>query len=301
MGSVPPGRPPALASNYLYHAPGGLEEACELLARHGEDAKLVAGGTIVCLLLKERLLNAHHLVDLQSVGLDSVHWQKSQVTVGAMTTMQELADEAQARNVPALFEVLAKVASRRVRNVATVGGSVSWADATSDLPGILCALDARLRLTSASEGTRDVPMRDFVVDYYTTVTRPDEVLTQLDIPLPSKDTSFAYTRFTPRSQADRAALGVTVLVRPDGVRIADLTVVVTAAGPRPFMLPAIDSSVRGTVWAPEALSLVAEAYAEGAVKGDGEAESRKRRLLGVLVRRTLAEAWARAKVTGSAA
>lgn len=286
----------------FYHVPRSLDEACDLLARHDVDAKLIAGGTVVALLLKERLLNAHHLIDLQSVGLDEVRWQESQVTVGAMRTMQELADQAEVRNVRALSEVLGKVASRRVRNLATVGGSVSWADATSDLPGILCALDARLRVTSASEGTRDVPMREFVADYYTTIAHPDEVLTELNIPLPSQDTGFAYTRFTPRSRADRAKLGVTVLIRPTGDRIADLTVVVTAASPTPLMLSATDTSVMGAVFGPEALGLVADAYAERAVNvgGDREGEGRKRRLLEILVFRTLEEAWARAMAVGSA-
>lgn len=281
----------------VYHRPETVEEACALLAKHGTRARVIAGGTAVAILLKEGLLDVEHLVSLERVPLDAVTWRAGMLTIGAMATHQALADHPLVRaHVPMLAEVLAQVASRRVRNMATLGGNLCWAEAASDPPGLLMALGARVAVDSV-RGRRELPVRGLFEDYFTTILAPDEIVTHVSIPAPAPQAGLSYLKFTPQSKADKPVLAVTALVQQENGTCEHAVVVVGAAGPTPLGLPDADALLRGQrLDEPAAVERVAARYAETArpVSDTRGSEDYKRRMIRVLVARALCQAWARA-------
>jgi carbon-monoxide dehydrogenase medium subunit len=279
-----------------YHRPATVSEACELLATLGPRARLVAGGTAVAILLKEGLIDVDHLISLERVALDHVAWRDGALTIGAMATHQALAEHPLVlAHVPAVAVVLGQVASRRVRNVATLGGNLCWAEAASDPPGLLVALGARVTAVSV-RGRRELAVRDLFEDYFTTTLAPDELLTDVVVPAPPAGTEVAYIKFTPQSKADKPVLAVTALARRAGGRCAGAVVVVGAAGPVPLALPDVDATLVDGRMDEADLRRVAARYAEAAqpVSDTRGSEAYKRRMIRVLVRRAMGQAWARA-------
>jgi carbon-monoxide dehydrogenase medium subunit len=280
-----------------YHRPQTVEETCDVLARFGDRARLVAGGTAVAILLKERLLDIDHIVSLERVPLDHVRWSDGVMTLGAMATQQMLAEHPVVRErVPVLSEVLGQVASRRIRTVATIGGTLCWAEAASDPPGLLMALDASVTAQSV-RGRRHIAVRDLFQDYFTTSLAADEVLTEVTLPAPPAGSGISYIKFTPQSKADKPVLGVTALVRVRGGLCEHAAVVLGAAGPTPIALPDVDVRLHGRALRDAAaIAGVADAYAEAArpVSDTRGSEAYKRQMVRVLVRRALAQATARA-------
>jgi carbon-monoxide dehydrogenase medium subunit len=282
-----------------YHRPTTLDEACRLLTDGGPRARLIAGGTAVGILLKEGLLDVDHLVSLDALGLDGVMEERGALRLGATATLEAVrCHPAVGARLPILAEVLGQVASRRIRNVATVGGNLAWAEAASDPPGVLVALGAEATVRSG-RGERRVSVRELFQDYFTTTLASDEVLTSVRVPVPER-AGIVYIKFTPQSVADKPVLGVTALVRPgEGARCAEARVVVGAAGPTPLSLPDVDAKLCGEPLDGGAATWVAERYAEAArpVSDSRGSEGYKRRMIQVLVRRALRQAWARAEGT----
>ena len=257
---------------------------------------MVAGGTAVAILLKEGLLDVDHLVSLDRMALDQVRWHDGVLTIGAMATHEALAAHPLVRaHVPALAQVLGQVASRRIRNVATLGGNLCWAEPASDPPGLLIALGARVAV-AGTNGRRQLAVRELFQDYFTTTLAPDEVLTEVDVPAPPADAGIAYLKFTPQSRADKPVLAVTALLRRAGDRCAGAAVVVGAAGPVPLALPDADAQLEGARPDDELVERVAERYATAAqpVSDTRGSEDYKRAMIRVLVRRAVRQAWARA-------
>ncbi len=288
-----------------YHRPESVEAACRLLAEFGRRARLVAGGTALTILLKEGLLDADQLVSLDRVPLAAVAWTPGAgggtLAIGAMVTHQALVDGPLVRaHLPVLAQVLAQVASRRIRNVATIGGNLCWAEAASDPPGLLMALGAEVTARSV-RGERRLPVRALFRDYFTTTLEPDEVLTEVRVPAPPPGTGVSYLKFTPQSKADKPVLAVTALVRRRDGRCAEAAVVVGGAGPTPIGLPAADAELAGEpLDASDAVERVAARYAEAArpVSDTRGSEAYKRQMIRVLVRRALRQAWARVGAGG---
>jgi len=282
-----------------YHRPATTEEACALLATFGGRARVMAGGTAVSILMKEGLLDIDHLVSLERIPLDAVTWGGGTLTIGAMATHQALVEHPLVRaHVPMLADVLAQVASRRVRNVATIGGNLCWAEAASDPPGLLMALDARV-VAESVRGRREIAVRDLFEDYFTTTLAHDEIVTQVQVPAPAAAAGLSYLKFTPQSKADKPVLAVTALVRRRDGGCENAVVVVGAAGPTPLGLPDADALLRGQRLDEPAIERVAARYAEAArpVSDTRGSEAYKRQMIRVLVGRALREAWARARST----
>ena len=163
--------------DFIYHAPTTIAEALSLLEEHGEDARPIAGGTAMVNLMKQNMVLADHLVGLGKLpGLRGVSQSNGSLHIGALTRHREveLSPEVQAHS-PLLAEAYSKVATVRVRNMATVGGGLTHADPAQDPPPTLMVLDAHVVLTS-SRGTRELPVNDLFLDYYESALEPGELL-----------------------------------------------------------------------------------------------------------------------------
>ena len=154
--------------NFVYREPETLEEALALLGELGEDAKIVAGGTAMVVMLNQRLLMPSHLISLRKLqGIDGIESVEGVLELGALATHRAVETSTVVEEqCPVLAETYAQVATLRVRNMATVGGSLAHADPNQDSPVTLMALDARVGLASA-EGSREV-----LLDFLSTTMRP---------------------------------------------------------------------------------------------------------------------------------
>jgi carbon-monoxide dehydrogenase medium subunit len=284
---------------FSYRAPETLEEALTLLHEHGEDAKILAGGTALIIMMKQRLVIPDVLISLDRVrGLDFVAQEDGVLRLGGLLTHRaaELASPVRTR-VPVLADTYHHVATIRIRNMATVAGSLAHADPNQDPPATLLALDAQVRLTSM-QGQRDVALADFFTDYYETIMQPDELLTEVRVPLPQPHTGSAYCKFLPRSADDYATVGVaaTVRVNPATGACEDCRIAMGSVGVTPLRAPAAENLLRGQQ---RTDALLQEAAAAAQQVTDPISDTRgsadyKRAMAGVFVRRALAQAWQQA-------
>ena len=281
--------------------PESVPEALEVLAEGGSDTRVIAGGTALTLLIRQRLVRPETLVSLRRApGLDRVELEEhaQRVRLGPLVTHAALERHAELRErLPLVPDVFSRVGNVRVRSVATVGGVLAEADYASDPPGALLALGASVRLASV-EGERQVALGDFFRGYFETVVREDELIAEIEVPLPPPGTVGAYTKFVTRSSEDRPCVGVTVLLRlTEDERCEDLRVVVGAATELPLARPEVEAAVRGQMVTDEVAREVGEAYARDArTLSDGRGSaSYRREMISVWVRRTIELARGRAR------
>lgn len=280
---------------FEYHAPDSLEAAIGLLAEHGDEAKLIAGGSALLIMMKQDLVQPGHLVSLQRVaGLGGVREQNGELAIGGLTTHRELeTSPLVARHFPALAETFRKVATIRIRNVATVGGNLAHGDPALDPPVTLLALDARAHLRG-SAGERVLPLDELFVDYYETAIRPNEVLTEVRVPKMLPRTSAAFLKFLPRTEDDYGTVTVAVRLTADatGQRCEDARIALGAAGSTTLRARAAEATLRGQPLG-EASFRAAAAVARGETDPISDLRGSadyKRQMAEVFVRRALVRA-----------
>lgn len=226
-----------------------LDEALELLAEHGEDAHLMAGGTAVILLLKQGLIEPAVIVGLGRLsGLDRIRLEGETIEIGALTTLHGIErDPVVSAHVPAIAAAVAQVATIRVRNQATIGGNLVHADPAQDPPPILLVHDAEVVLRGRS-GERVVALADFFVDVFETVIEPDEVLTTIRVRKPSPMSQFAYVKFLPRTVDDYATVSVAVRLdlSADGT-VDDGRIALGNAAAVPLRVLEAEAALRGQI------------------------------------------------------
>ncbi len=284
---------------FTLHRPRTAEEACELLARLGDEAAPYAGGTELLLLMKEGLLRPRHLVDVKRIaGFDAIAGDGGRLSIGATVTHRavERAALVQAR-CPLLAAVARHVANVRVRNVGTVGGNLAFADPHSDLATLFLTLEASVELTSP-RGRRTLALADFVRGPWETARTPDELLTSVRLtPWPGRAAA-AYVKF---GLYERPTLGIALalLLEDGGARVAEARIAIGCVNPRPARVPGAEARLRGCPVGDleEVSGAVAELSAASADPADdlhGSADY-KREMVAVFTRRALRVAAARAR------
>jgi carbon-monoxide dehydrogenase medium subunit len=195
-------------------------------------------------------------------GLNKIQLESDGIHIGALARHRDVEVSSVIRQyAPLLAEVYGRVATVRIRNMATVGGGLAHADPAQDPPLGLMVLDAHVRLVCSS-GERTVPMRGLFTDYYETVIQPAELLTEVIVP-PQPPTAHAvYLKFLPRSEDDYATVAVAALAELDDGACGHCRVAVGAAGPTPIRATAAEQLVIGQVTTPDVVRRAAEAVAE---------------------------------------
>ena len=249
--------------DFIYHAPTSLEEALSLLEQYGEDARPIAGGTAMVNLLKQNLVYADHLVGLGKVpGLRGITRSNGDLRIGALTKHREVERSAEvAEAAPLLREAYSRVATVRIRNMATVGGGLTHADPAQDPPPALIALRARVVLAS-SGGTRELPIEDLFVDYYETALAQGEILTEVIVPAQPQGARGVYLKFLPRTEDDYATVAVAALARVEDGVCADVRVALGAVAPTPVRATAVEEALEGQPVTADAIRTAAEAVAD---------------------------------------
>ncbi|GBD10836.1 Carbon monoxide dehydrogenase medium chain [bacterium HR23] len=231
---------------FTYHRPSSLRQAIALLQRLGEEAKVLAGGQSLIPVMKMRLAQPQHLIDLGGIqGLSYIREARGAVRIGALTTHAEVeASDLLKRRLPVLAETASLIGDMQVRNRGTIGGSVAHADPAADYPATLLALDARFKVVGP-EGTRTVPASQFFPGPFTAALKPGEVVTEVQVPLPPQGSGASYQKFA--NKASRfAVVGVCAFISLNArgtIRSARLGV--TGAADHPFRATAAEEALQG--------------------------------------------------------
>jgi carbon-monoxide dehydrogenase medium subunit len=232
---------------YDYHEPESVAEALDLLARHGEDAHLVAGATAFTLLWRQGLLRPGHVVGLRGIiPLGGISSAGGGLVIGATVTHREIERSREAfRYCPAITDTFASVATVRVRNQATLGGNLAHADPAQDPPPMLMALGAEVVAASAT-GDRVIPIDELFVDVFTTSLHAGEIITSVRFPALAPGTRATYVKFLPQTADDYATVSVAATLRlADDGTVADVRVALGAAGPTPLRARSVEEALRG--------------------------------------------------------
>ncbi|MBI1749676.1 MAG: xanthine dehydrogenase family protein subunit M [Acidobacteria bacterium] len=284
---------------FEYHAPKSLEEALRLLDRHGDEAKLLAGGHSLLPMMKLRLAAPRFVIDLGRLkGLDYIREEQGMIAIGAMTTHAEIENSSLLRaKCPLLSETAAAIGDVQVRNRGTLGGSLAHADPAADYPASILALEAQMTMNS-SMGVRAVDAAEFFLDMLTTQLRPGEILTEIRVPALGKGTGAAYCKLS-QPASGYAVVGVAARVTLAAGKLAQIAVGVTGVGPKAYRAVNVEDALRGKKASEKLLAEAARHAARGVeALADLHASAGYRsEMAAVFTRRALERAVARAAGT----
>ncbi len=235
-----------IPATFEYHAPTSVAEAARLLAQYGEGAKLLAGGHSLLPLMKLRLARPQALIYLGKIStLSYISEADGGLAIGAMTTYHQLeTSDLVKRRAPVLAEAAGAVADVQVRNMGTIGGSLSHADPAGDLPAVALALGAQM-VTSSTQEHRTINADDFFVDLFTTALRPTEILSEIRVPALPARTNTAYATLANKA-SHYAVVGVAAVVTLDSSGVCQSArVAITGAGPKAVRATEAEAALRG--------------------------------------------------------
>jgi len=233
--------------DFEYHAPTSLDQVFELLGQHGDDARVMAGGTALVIQMKQRLSQPGHVVGLRGVGsLNSIESTPEGIKIGALCTQRQIENSILiAEDLPLLADTFRTVATPRIRNMATIGGGLVNGDPSQDPPPSLIALGASAVMTSKN-GERTVPVEELFIDYYETDVQPGEILTSVLVPKAPAGSGSVYLKFLPRTADDYGTVSVASVVskEQDG-SCKDVRIVLGSAGVTPIRATEAEDALRG--------------------------------------------------------
>lgn len=282
---------------FEYRTPKSLKEVHADLRKFGTDAKLIAGGTALVIMMKQRLVRPSCLISLRAVrGLNAIAEKDGGLKIGGLATHREVETSSLVRRrVPLLAETYRHVATIRVRNMATVGGGLAHADPNQDPAPTLIALGATVKVSSA-DGSRVIPIEEFFTDYYETVLKPEEIITEIYVPKLPAISGAAFLKFLPRTADDYATVSAAAVVTLDRSKktFADVRIALGSVGTTPIRAREAEAVLRGQPVKPDALREAAE-KAKAAVDPISDfrgSSAYKKEMAGVFVRRALEKALA---------
>jgi CO/xanthine dehydrogenase FAD-binding subunit len=278
-----------------------VEDALSALASLGPDAKIIAGGQSLVPMLNFRLLRPTTLVDINRIGsLSFIRDEAQAIRIGALTRHHRLeTSPIVAEHLPVVAEAMKHVAHLAIRNRGTIGGSLSHADPAAELPMMTLLLDAKLAIASAA-GKRTVPAREFFVDALTTDLRDGELLTEIEVPKLAPQSGWGFAEVSRRG-GDFALAAAAAILTLRGGTVAEARIAVMGVGKTPLRMSAAEAMLAGQAVSPSLLEQAADVV-RAAVEPETDLHASadyRRHLVGVLVQRTLADAWRRAGGTSS--
>ncbi|MGH7335025.1 MAG: FAD binding domain-containing protein [Candidatus Rokuibacteriota bacterium] len=283
---------------FEYHTPTSVQDALGLLTKLKDDAKLLAGGHSLIPMMKLRLAQPKHLIDLRKVpGLSGIKEESGALAIGAMTTHYQVESSALVKSkIPVLAEVGAIIGDPAVRNLGTVGGSLAHADPAADWPAAMIALGAEF-VCEGPKGRRTVKVDDWFQGLMSTAVREDEILVQVRVPTWPAGSGAAYMKF-PHPASRFAVVGAAAALTLDSRGACTRAGVgITGAGTKAVRAKGVEAGLTGKVLDTAGIEAAAQKAAEGVdVQADlqGSVEY-KSHLCRVFARRAIEAAVKRAK------
>jgi aerobic carbon-monoxide dehydrogenase medium subunit len=269
-----------------------LEQALELLAAHGDDARILAGGQTLLATLNMRLSEPALLIDITGIeSLRGISLQGDRLHIGALATHREIEESALvAQHAPLLCAAAPHIAHRAIRNAGTWGGSIAYGDPAAEWPCCLVALNGVVTLQGPA-GVRRVPADDFFVSLYTVDMQPDEIVTGADVPVAALGDWFGFSELA-RRHGDYATAGLAVAARFDGMSVRTLRLSFLGLDATPIRARSTESLLAGKTL-DEATIEIAIASLKGELDPMADLThegATKRHLASVLARRLLTAA-----------
>lgn len=293
---------------FKYYAPNTIEEALALLAEHGYDAKVLAGGQSLIPTMNFRLAQPSVLVDLNHISeLFYIRPDNNGgLRLGAMSRHSQVEhDPLVAERAPLVYEAMPHIAHPQIRNRGTFGGTIAHADPAAELPAVSVALNGRFRLRSQT-GERWVTADDFFIGFFTTVLEPDELLMEIALPSMPPRSGWSFKEIA-RRHGDYALVGVAaVVILDDADQLSEAQcqqarLVFLSVGDGPVEAHRAAETLRGQVSTPEAIRAAAETAASMDVDPGSDIHASadyRRHLVNVLARQSLTQAFDRAMGKG---
>jgi aerobic carbon-monoxide dehydrogenase medium subunit len=250
---------------FEYHAPKTLDEALRLVERHGDEAKLLAGGHSLLPLMRLRLATPRYVIDIGHLrGMSYIREENGQIAIGALTTHSEIENSALlATKCPLLCETASHIGDVQVRNRGTIGGSLAHADPGADYPAAILALDAEL-IAANTSGTRTIPARDFFVDMLTTQLHPGEILTQIRVAPRQQFSGAAYEKLhQPASGFAIVGVAANLLLGKGGKTIEQAAIGITGLAAKAFRAEAVERALIGKTISEKLIEEASRNAAEG--------------------------------------
>lgn len=285
---------------FEYHRPESVEEALALLAEHGYDAKLLAGGQSLVPAMNFRMAVPAVLIDLNRIaGLDGIAEVDGGLRIGAMVRQRVAErDPLVAARAALIAETLPYVAHAQIRNRGTMGGSIAHADPAAEMPAVMLALDARFRLRGPN-GERLVSAGEFFTGLFGTALERDEMLTEIEVPAAAPRTGWAFDEVS-RRHGDYALAGIAATVQVDEAgRCSSARIALLSVGEGPVLAAEAAAALVGQAPDEAAIGAAAEAASQRDVDPPGDIHASpeyRRQLVKVLVQRVLPRAFERARV-----
>jgi len=245
------------AAAFDYHRPTTIDEAIALLAKHGDDAKLLAGGHSLIPAMKLRLARPTVVVDIARIAsLSDIREVGGRLVIGALATHRAVESSALVKSrCPLLAETAAVIGDVQVRNRGTIGGSLAHSDPAADYPAAILALDAEIEV-AGPQGRRTIHAADFFVDLLQTSLGADEIITEVRVPPTARTVAYVKTE---QKASGFALAGVAIVVGPDGVRIG-----VTGVAAKAYRAAAAEQALAGQRSpTADAIALAASRAADG--------------------------------------
>lgn len=288
-----------IPGEFDYFAPTSVAQAVQLLAEHGDNAKILAGGQSLIPAMRFRLSQPGVLIDLNSiVGLGYVREENGHLAIGAMTRESQLEESSAVQSTYHLLADAAKViADPIVRNLATVGGNIAHADPANDHPAVLLAYNAQV-VAQGPNGTRTIAIDNFFVDLFQNALQPGEVLTEIRVPKPAAGSGGAYIKVE-RKVGDYAISAVAVQLTLQGNTCTAARIGLTNVSPAPMRAKNAEQALIGQVLTDDVLEAAGKAAAAECDPSQdlrGTAEY-KRDLTRILTKRAIRKAVERVKST----
>jgi len=276
-----------------YHEPTTLKKVFSLMEKYGDEARVIAGGTSLIIMMRQRLLTPKVVISLARIPkFEKITYNaKDGLRIGAGARHRDIELSATVqKHYPLLQETFRKVAQPRIRNMGTVGGNLAGGDPLTDPGASLIALDAEVTLSS-SKGQRRLPLDEFFIDYYQTALEPGELLTEIHVPPPQRP-GWCHIKFTPRSIEDFATVGVAITLQARNGTCEDVRLGLNSVSSTIVRAKKAEAVLRGKSIDDATVQKMGEVAATECDPMDdnrGSAEY-KREMVKVLVRRAAAEA-----------
>lgn len=279
--------------DFEYHAPGSLQEVCAILAQFGPRAKVLAGGTDVLPMMKREKISPEVLISIKNLcQLTDIYFELGRgVVIGARATHNALAGSPVLQEkYLSICEAAHRIGNHQIRNLGTIGGNIVNAIPSADLPPILIALGAMIKLVGTT-GERILPLEEFFTGPGKSVINQDEILTEVIIP-EQPFTGSTYFKFGLRRSGALAVVGVAAAVAMDGDVCKEARIALGAAAPTPMRAVKAEQFIRGRVVTEELLEEVgrcaaAESKTRTSIRGS---EDYRRDMVRVFTKRALRKA-----------
>lgn len=250
-----------IPGEFEYFSPSTLQEAVALLQKHGDDAKLLAGGQSLIPAMRFRLALPEVLIDINNIAdLEYVRESNGHLAIGALTRESDLEESDLVQQKYNLLADAARViADPVVRNRATVGGNLAHADPANDHPAVMLAYGAEM-IALGPNGTRSIPVDDFFVDLFENALSDNEILTEIRIPTPAANTGGAYIKVE-RKVGDYAVSAVAVQLSMAGGRCTAARIGLTNVSPVPMRAKGAEGALVGNAITDDVLEAAGQAAA----------------------------------------